>query len=254
MKFVCRLLTVACVIALTACTTMKKPTASQPLMKSGKISWRITRQGEMPYLAYLPKDYDPKSGHRWPLMLFLHGAGERGTNVQNVAIHGPLKLVKKGKNFPFIIVAPLCPADGNWSNEPLLKLLDHVTGEFAVDTNRIYLTGLSMGGYGTWNLGLAHHEKFAALAPVCGGGSMIDLILPGYGKPVNPLRNLPVWAFHGAKDDVVPPAESESMIAAMKKIGAKDVKLTIYPNANHDAWTETYENPELYEWLLEHSR
>jgi predicted peptidase len=109
-----------------------------------------------------------------------------------------------------------------------------------------------MGGYGTWRLGLAHPEKFAAIAPICGGGSLIDVILEGYKAPM--LRKLPVWAFHGAKDGVVPPDESERMINVLKKLGAKDVKLTIYPKASHDAWTETYNSPELYEWLLKHSR
>src|SRR6185295_11736968 len=95
-------------------------------------------------------------------------------------------------------------------------------------------------------------EKFAAIAPICGGGSVIDVILAGYGKPVNPVKSLPVWAFHGAKDPAVPLEESERMIAAMKKIGATDMKLTVYPNAEHNSWTETYNNPELYEWFLKH--
>jgi len=129
-----------------------------------------------------------------------------------------------------------------------------VEEKFAVDTNRVYLTGLSMGGYGTWSLALAHPEKFAAIAPICGGGQVIDIILASYGKPANPLKNISVWAFHGAKDPVVPLEESERMIAALKKIGAKDVKLTVYPEAEHDSWTEAYNNPELYEWLLTHLR
>jgi len=214
--------------------------------------WKVSRPMELEYLIYLPRDYDSKSSKRWPLMLFLHGAGERGTNVQRAAIHGPLKLVKQGKDFPFIIVAPLCPEGQDWSNEPLLTLLDYVTRKFAVDTNRVYLTGLSMGGYGTWRLGVAYPERFAAIVPICGGGSLIDVILGGRER--RGLKTLPVWAFHGAKDNVVPIEESERMVNALKKLGAKEVKLTVYPDATHDSWTETYNNPELYEWLLSHSR
>ncbi len=248
----------ALLLALLSCIPMKSkaqsiPQGGTPLL-ADKVKWKISRKVEMKYLFYLPKDYDAKSKKRWPLLLFLHGAGERGTNVQRAAIHGPMSMVKQGKEFPFIIIAPLCPQGGRWQNETLLNLLERIETKFNVDTNRVYLTGLSMGGYGTWNLATAHPEKFAAIAPICGGGMGIDVILAGYGKPKNPLIHLPVWAFHGAKDPVVPLDESERMIGAMKKIGAMDVKLTVYPEATHNSWTETYNNPELYEWLLRHKR
>jgi predicted peptidase len=186
-------------------------------------------------------------------MLFLHGAGERGTNVQCAGIHGPMSLVRKGTNFPFIIVAPLCPAGERWQNDSLSLLLDHVTTKYRVDKKRVYLTGLSMGGYGTWSLGVTQPERFAAIAPICGGGSRIDLIL-GSRDQAAALKSLPIWAFHGAKDPVVPLDESERMVAALKKAGGKDVKLTVYPNAEHNSWTETYNNPELYDWFLQHNR
>lgn len=240
---------------LLLCATMKTQSqTTNATLPAARLKWKITRSAETQYLLYLPKDYNPKSRQRWPLMLFLHGAGERGTNVQRVAIHGPLKLVKQGKDFPFIIVAPLCPEGELWENEPLLKLLEHVEKKFAVDTNRVYLTGLSMGGYGTWRLGLAHPEKFAAIVPICGGGQLIDVLLAGYGKKVNPLKTFPIWAFHGAKDPAVPLEESERMIKAIKKSGETEATLTIYPDAGHDSWTATYNNPELYEWLLKHER
>ncbi len=236
---------------------MKAKAQSNPpggtALPAASLNWKIQREAEMQYLFYLPKDHDAKSGQRWPLMLFLHGAGERGTNVQRAGVHGPLKLVKQGREFPFIIVAPQCPTGQLWESEPLLQLLDHVTAKYAVDTNRVYLTGLSMGGYGTWRLGLAHPGRFAALVPICGGGSRIDALL-GPGDKGALLKNLPIWAFHGAKDAVVPLDESERMVNALQKAGVKDVKLTVYPEANHDSWTETYNNPELYEWLLSHSR
>jgi len=122
-----------------------------------------------------------------------------------------------------------------------------------VDKSRVYLAGLSMGGYGTWDLGLAHPEDFAAIVPICGGGELISVILASreHGPA---LKSLGVWAFHGAKDPVVPVEESQRMIAAVRKVGVQDVKLTVYPDAEHNSWTRTYDNPELYEWLLKHQR
>lgn len=244
-----------CVLPLLAALLVpmnaKTQTTNAPLPVA-KLKWKIERQAEMQYLFYLPKDYPAKRDQRWPLMLFLHGSGERGTNVQLAAIHGPPSLVKQGKEFPFIIVAPQCPAGQVWENEPLLQLLDKVIAKYAVDTNRVYLTGLSMGGYGTWKLGLTHPEKFAALVPICGGGDLLDVLLAGDKGPA--LKSLPMWAFHGAKDTAVPLDESERMVKALKKYGVKEVKLTVYPEAGHNSWTETYNNPELYEWLLAQSR
>ena len=122
-----------------------------------------------------------------------------------------------------------------------------------MDTNRIYLTGLSMGGYGTWKLGTQHAKRFAAIAPICGGGNMIDVVLGSWDKGA-PLKSLPIWAFHGAKDDVVPLDESERLVNQMKKFGVRDVKLTVYPEAKHDSWRLTYADPEFYEWLLKQKR
>jgi predicted peptidase len=231
---------------------LKAQSTNAPLL-SKTMKWDVSQRGEMQYLVYLPKEYDAKSSKRWPLMLFLHGAGERGTNLQRVAIHGPPSLVKQGKSFPFIIVAPQCANDERWQNDSLVKLLDHVMVENKVDGGRVYLTGLSMGGYGTWKLALAYPEKFAAIAPICGGGEYIDALLASRAKAAA-LKSLPVWAFHGAKDNVVPLEESERMVDALKKIGVKDVKLTVYPEADHNSWSETYNNPEFYEWLLKHER
>jgi len=240
--------------ALTAsiCFTMQTQAQSSTL-PADSFKWTIHRSGELKYLLHLPKEYSAKQGELWPLMLFLHGAGERGADVQRAAIHGPMSLVKKGTNFPFIIVAPVCPEGELWENEPLIQLLDHVGQKYAVDTNRVYLTGISMGGYGTWKLGLARPERFAALVPICGGGNMIDVIL-GTRDKGDTLKNLPIWVFHGAKDDVVPLTESERMVTQLKKLGVKEVKLTVYPDAQHNSWTETYNNPKLYEWLLERRR
>jgi predicted peptidase len=135
----------------------------------------------------------------------------------------------------------------------LLALLDDVTSRYNVDSKRVYLTGLSMGGYGTWSLASTHPERFAAVVPICGGGETIHVLLANPAK-VQSIQSLGVWAFHGAKDPVVPLSESERMIGAFKKAGCKEVELTVYPNAQHDSWTEAYNNPRLYDWLLEHAR
>lgn len=230
-----------------------KAQSNNSALIADQLSWKVTQAGDLQYLRYLPKDYPGTNGQRWPLILFLHGAGERGTDIQLAAVHGPLKRVKQGEAFPFIIVAPQCAAGELWQNEPLVQLLNHVEQKFAVDTNRVYLTGISMGGYGTWRLGLQYPGRFAAIVPICGGGNMIDVILGTWDKGAT-LKRLPIWAFHGAKDSVVPPDESERLVAQLKKMGLQQVKLTLYPEANHDSWTETYKNPELYEWLLKQSR
>jgi predicted peptidase len=223
------------------------------VQKAFKFHGRVTRKIELRSLLHLPKDYLPVSGKRWPLLCFLHGAGERGADLALVAKHGPPKLAAGKMEFPFILVSPQCPAGQIWDDVVLLAFLDHIIATFGIDPHRVYLTGLSMGGYGTWSLGLKHPERFAAMAPVCGGGSCADLLLANPGRS-RALRSLGVWAFHGAKDTVVPPVESKVMVAALKKAGCRDVALTLYPRAGHDSYTETYNNPKLYEWFLSHRR
>jgi len=203
----------------------------------------ITVNVTMDYLLYLPPGYD-KEEKAWPLLLFLHGAGESGHDLKKVKVHGPPKLIEAGKNFPMIIVSPQAPQFG-WDVQTLNALLDEIVTTHKVDKDRIYVTGLSMGGFGTWALAAAHPDKFAAIIPICGGGNPPDAVK---------LKNLPIWVFHGAKDNVVPPSRSESMVKALKTQGATDIKYTLYPNANHDSWTETYNNPEVWEWLLKHKR
>ena len=207
----------------------------------------ITKTVSCNYLLYLPEDYG-KEKKLWPMILFLHGfsVGERGDDFDLIGIHGPPKLVSQGKQFPFIIVSPQCPENEWWSNEVLINLLDEVIDKYSVDPDRVYLTGLSMGGYGAWHLALAYPDRFAAVAPICGGG------IPGIVKYVEGVKDLPVWVFHGAKDPVVPISESEKMVDVFKEMG-REIKFTVYPEAMHDSWTKTYNNPELYEWFLEHN-
>ncbi|HPD31123.1 MAG TPA: prolyl oligopeptidase family serine peptidase [Phycisphaerae bacterium] len=198
------------------------------------IRWR--------YLLARPCQQSPQD--RWPLLLFLHGAGERGEDLAMVKRHGPLKVLEQGMDLPFVIAAPQCPPGKWWNNHMLIEFLDHLLATNQIDPDRVYLTGLSMGGFGTWNLATEFPERFAAIAPVCGGG---------YWFLADQLRDVPVWAFHGARDDVIPLEESERMIRAIQAAGG-DARLTVYPEAGHDAWTQTYSNPELYQWFLSHRR
>ena len=196
---------------------------------------------ELDYLLYLPPDYESKEA--WPLVIFLHGAGERGDDLELVKKHGPPKLISEGKDFPAIVVSPQC-AKGKWWSSQLLELsalIDEIEANYKVDKSRIYLTGLSMGGFGTWALGAHTPERFAALVPICGGGDTLA---------ARNLRKTPIWVFHGAKDFVVPLKRSEDMVEAVKRLKG-NVQFTIYPDAQHDSWTETYENPELWTWLFE---
>jgi predicted peptidase len=209
----------------------------QPSVFSG----RVTMDVSLRYLVSLPEGYG-KDDKQWPLVLFLHGSGERGKTIDSVKKHGPARLVDQGRSFPFILISPQCPEDERWSMPVLNALLDDVERRFAVDRRREYVTGLSMGGSGTWKLAMMYPKRFAAIAPICGGG---DTAL------VASLKNVPVWAFHGKKDPVVPVERSENLVRALKAAGG-DVRLTVYPEAGHDSWTETYNNPEIYEWLLKH--
>ena len=217
------------------------------------ITLQKTRKFTARFLLYLPEGYQDKKETKWPLMLFLHGAGERGDDLNRVKVHGPPKLVEKGQKLPFIIISPQCPKNQRWDDSMLTALLDHACMEYRVNTSRLYLTGLSMGGYGSWSLGMALCDRLAAIAPICGGGSFID-VYNASGAKGKALRSLGVWAFHGAKDTVVPLSESEKMVEALKKFGHPAPKLTIYPDARHDSWTKTYDNPELYQWFQKHQR
>jgi len=219
---------------------------SQARQQKCKFEAQIMKTVRLNYLLFLPKDYGKNPEQKFPLILFLHGAGERGDNLESVRVHGIPKIVEEQEDFPFIAVSPQCPKASWWTDEveTLNVLLDEIVAKYAVDENRLYLTGLSMGGYGTWSMAVAYPKRFAAIAPVCGGGDP---------KKARVIKDIPAWVFHGAKDGTVPPERSEEMVSALKEVGA-DVQYTLYPDATHDSWTETYNNPRLYEWFLKHKR
>lgn len=195
-----------------------------------------------PHLLYLPPEYE--TGASWPLLLFLHGVGERGSDLGRVKAQGIPRLLDQGGRLPFVVVAPQCAAGGYWANDRLAALLAEATAELRVDPDRVYLTGLSMGGYGAWSLAMDRPFLFAAVAPMCGGGD---------ARRVGRLRKVPVWAFHGARDPVVPVGASRRMVEALRRCGG-DARLTVYPEAGHDCWTEAYGDAALYAWFLSHRR
>ena len=195
---------------------------------------------EMQYLLYLPEEYAGDTSKKWPLLIFLHGSGESGEDVNKVKVHGPPKLVEQGRKFPFIVVSPQAPPRAGWRPDIFKVMLDDLKKKYRVDHDRVYLTGLSMGGFGTWNISEKYPDDFAAIAPVCGGGDETR---------VWRLRHMPVWCFHGAKDDVVLPAQSERMVNGVKQFN-DNVRYTLYPDANHNSWDTTYNNDSLYSWLL----
>jgi predicted peptidase len=213
-----------------------------------KTGEKATKAAEMTYLLYLPDGYDKDAKDatkKWPLVLFLHGAGERGDDIEKVKIHGPPKLVEQGKKFPFILVSPQCSAKGWWPTEVLEGLLDEVTAKYAVDKDRLYVTGLSMGGFATWNLGCDQPDRFAALVPICGGGDPTKAAK---------LKDIPIHVYHGGKDGTVQPKKSQDMVDAIKAAGGTKVELFIDPEAGHDSWTKAYADPALYTWMLEQKR
>ena len=209
------------------------------LIDSNNVTMQI--KAEMDYLEYLPPGYALQNN--WPLMIFLHGSGERGTDLQRVKIHGPLKVAQE-MLLPFVIIAPQCREKQSWSAELLTGFLVTILNSYSIDTKRIYVTGLSMGGTGTWELAKRSPELITAIAPICGRGSPMNICN---------LKDMPVWAFHGAKDEIVPLSFSTTVISQLKECGG-NARLTIYPEAGHDSWTETYDNPELYEWFLKQTK
>ena len=215
--------------------------------KARKISIEIKKVIEFNYLENLPNNYNSKDSKKYPLIIFLHGAGERGNNLNKIKTHGiPMLMEKQSdilKKYEFIAVSPQCPEGYHW--DFLVEALEYFIKDYIkrinVDTKRIYLTGLSMGGYGTWSLAFQNLHVFAAIAPICGG--------VGKNQNFSSIVHLPIWVFHGAKDTVVPLSASSEPVAKLNDLGAY-IKFTVYPDLEHNSWTKTYENPNFYKWLF----
>jgi predicted peptidase len=199
------------------------------------------------YQLFLPSGY-AEGDKDWPLILFLHGRGESNGPLSLVKKWGPPLIVESTPDFPYIVVSPQCPADDRWSSDGqqalLAALLDEVVKQYRVDADRVYLTGLSMGGYGSWTLAAAHPDRFAAVVPICGGGD------PAKAAE---LKNLPIWVFHGDQDKAVPLERSQEMVAAIQKAGGTQVRFTTLEHIGHNSWSAAYATPELYGWLNQQS-
>ena len=196
------------------------------------------------YLLYLPKAYDSKDA-KWPLMLFLHGRGESDGPLSIVKKWGPPRLIDHGEDLPYVVVSPQCPRSPESWPQPvqqahLVALLDYIVKTCKVDDDRIYLTGLSMGGFGSWRLAADHPDRFAAVVPICGAGKPAD---------AERLKNLPIWVWHGTADPAVPFQRSVEMVEAIKAAGSTTIRFTTLEHIGHNSWEAAYASPELYQWL-----
>ncbi len=211
------------------------------MLSAKRLDTTLTKPVTLEYLLYEPDAPEPL-----PLVLFLHGSGERGSHLDDVKREGIPRLLAEGRDFPFAVVAPQCPDGVRWIDllGDLGALLDEVMATGAVDPDRVYLIGMSMGAQGAWNLAAVAKERFAALVCVCG------FTAPWRARD---LVGLPIWAFHGEEDPLVPISESERMVAWLEREGAT-VTFTRLPGVGHDAWTPVFDMPELYAWLLEQRR
>lgn len=202
------------------------------------------KQRSLPFLCYQPSEFQAET--KLPLLIFLHGAGERGTDLELVKKHGPPKLIDQGEELPFVVVSPQCPLDQWWAMREnmngLAQLTQYIQSEYSIDTAQTYLTGLSMGGYGAWAMAADNPDLYAAIIPICGGADLAT---------TENLKSTPAWAFHGREDEIVPLIRSVEIVDAVSKIGG-DARLTIYDNVQHDSWSITYANREIYDWLLSH--
>jgi len=215
------------------------------IMKSG-INKTVSYNVKVDYNYILEYPKNKPAVKLLPLIIFLHGSGERGDSVDLVRVHGPWNYVESHEDFPFLILAPQSKEGESWNPVTLDLLLDDVIANNTVDTNRIYLTGLSRGGFGVWDWVLYRPDRFAAIAPICGASNFHVLA-------ANKLKDTPAWIFHGALDDVIPIEFSANLVKELRSLGA-GVNFTVYPYAGHDSWTETYLNPELYRWFLSHRK
>jgi predicted peptidase len=207
----------------------------------------ITKRVHVPYYLYLPPGFEEDQAKKWPLVFFLHGAGERGTDLSLVGRWGLVQQIVEGKEYPFILVAPQCPDDWTWDHsfDELDHLLEQIIEEYPVEKEQIYLTGLSMGGFGTWHWAVHQPRAFAALVPICGA----TMPLMGFPQKVAILKDVPIWVFHGDDDQLIPVKESEKLVEVLQSVSAP-VRFTRYPGVGHNSWTKAYSEPELIPWML----
>ena len=202
-------------------------------------TFSVTRTNSLPCRLYVP---DEAPAAPLPLVTFLHGAGERGTDPALLSVHGPFRRIAEGWRPDFLCLAPQCPEGVRWTDltEPLGELIQSTADRLGADRSRLYLTGISMGGFGIWAMLARWPKLFAAAVPICGGGQP---------WAASEFASVPVRVFHGDADGVVDCHYSVDMVTALKARGG-DAELTLYPGVGHDSWTQTYENPDVWAWLL----
>lgn len=233
-------LLVAALFLMAGCASLQGR-ASEPPFVENRV---MASPDHLAYLVRLPLDYGAPDD-KPPLLVFLHGSGERGGALDQVLIHGPWRHgTTEEAPFRFVVVAPHLPAGAKWHPKDVMAVIEDVKQKYAVDNDRIYLTGLSLGGHGTWATATQFPTAFAAVAPISGRGDPDEACR---------LLSVPVWAFHGAVDDVVPASGSSKMVRAIADCGGAP-GLTIYPDVGHDAWTTSYADPRLYQWMVSHHR
>jgi len=212
----------------------------------------VTHPVDVNFLLYLPSDYGQDPQRRWPLILFLHGASERGYNPLDITRYSIPAFLTTRSDFPFIVLSPQSLPDNWWSNQVAMldALLDQIQTDYAVDPKRIYLTGQSMGGFGTWALALKYPTRFAAIVPVASGYDVTADVVP---PNICDLKSMPIWVFHGALDQSVLPDQVTLMVQALQACSG-NVRFTLYPDADHlESSNRAYADPELYDWLLQQS-
>ncbi len=230
---------------------------------TGFLNRTVTVRGiARKYVVYLPEEWTPD--RKWPMILFLHGSGERGSEgLDETQIGLPAAIRVHPERWPFVVVMPQVPfSHHHWTDPDMMEVamaaLHAEESEFSGDPNRTYLTGLSLGGYGTWELAREYPRTFAAVAPVCGG--VFWSYAPGRwseqatlpGEYARALRHVPVWEFHGADDPVVSPRQSALMFDALKQENG-DVRYWEYAGVKHSVWEKAYADPALPRWLLQHT-
>jgi hypothetical protein len=215
------------------------------LISSKVAAQRIdaVKNADLPYQFWIhyPEGYNENPTKKFPFILSLHGRSLSGTDLEKVKNYGIIYEILRGMKLEFVVVAPQC--QNGWDNKKLIQILDYAEKNYRIDKSRIYLTGMSMGGYGAWLLAGEYPGRFAAVSPVCGGGRTSD---------ANNLKSLPQWVFHGAKDNAVPISESEKMVSAIKAAGNKKIEFTVYKDLGHDL-TGVFRNRALYDWFLKYT-
>ncbi|MCV9931642.1 prolyl oligopeptidase family serine peptidase [Flavobacterium sp. LS1R47] len=209
---------------------------------NGKIKTEIIHKHELGYALHIPAEIKEKK----PLLIFLHGSGEKGTDIEKVKIHGPFKYLKDHKLDAYVL-APQCPENEEWDAEVLYRLILKIQKENNIDSDRIYVTGLSLGGWGTWNLAFAHPDMFAAIFPISGFVDLIQL------EQTCKIAKIPTRIFHGLMDDVVNIDYAITIYKELKKCNS-NVELTIFDDAGHDSWSRVYDNQEIYDWMFKQVR